>query len=79
MVDKWLDKLRWLGHDSFVYAGPPVVYFDPWRLDQVSSSSEDLPTADLVLVSHEPDRMLPLVTATYELEGGTLLDRMDLR
>jgi L-ascorbate metabolism protein UlaG (beta-lactamase superfamily) len=47
MVDKWLDELRWLGHDSFVYEGGPVVYFDPWRLDQ------DLPPADLVLVSHE--------------------------
>jgi heme exporter protein A len=33
----------------------------------------------VVLVSHEPDRMLPLVTATYELEGGTLGTRMDLR
>ena len=48
MVGKWLEKLRWLGHDSFLYEGPPVVYFDPWRLDQ-----ESLPTADLVLVSHE--------------------------
>ena len=53
MVDKWLEKLRWLGHDSFVYEGPPVVYFDPWRLEQDSLSSAALPTADLVLVSHD--------------------------
>ncbi len=29
----------------------------------------------VVLVSHEPDRMLPLVNTTYHLEGGTLHDR----
>ena len=32
----------------------------------------------VVLVSHEPDRMLPLVTATYHLEGGTLGGRTEL-
>lgn len=53
MVEKWLEKLRWLGHDSFVYEGPPVVYFDPWRLTADSLPSGDLPVADLVLVSHE--------------------------
>jgi L-ascorbate metabolism protein UlaG (beta-lactamase superfamily) len=53
MMDKWLGKLRWLGHDSFVYEGPPVVYFDPWRLAQDSSPAGSLPIADLVLVSHE--------------------------
>ena len=40
-------KLRWLGHDSFRLDGPPVIYFDPWKL------KGDLPTADLVLVSHQ--------------------------
>ena len=44
---KLLKKLRWLGHDSFLYVGPPVLYFDPWRLDR------GLPEADIVLVSHE--------------------------
>jgi L-ascorbate metabolism protein UlaG (beta-lactamase superfamily) len=42
-----LDKLRWLGHDSFLLEGPTILYFDPWRL------GEGLPVADLVLVSHE--------------------------
>jgi hypothetical protein len=27
-----------------------------------------------VLVSHEPDRMLPLVERTYELAGGTAIE-----
>jgi L-ascorbate metabolism protein UlaG (beta-lactamase superfamily) len=40
-------RLHWLGHDSFRLDGPPVVYFDPWRL------RDDLPVADLILVSHE--------------------------
>jgi L-ascorbate metabolism protein UlaG (beta-lactamase superfamily) len=47
MSEEVLDQLRWLGHDSFVLEGSMTVYFDPWRL------SGDLPTADLILVSHE--------------------------
>jgi L-ascorbate metabolism protein UlaG (beta-lactamase superfamily) len=42
-----LSKLRWLGHDSFLLEGPPILYFDPWRLGQ------GLPVADVILVSHE--------------------------
>ena len=40
-------KLHWLGHDSFRLEGPPVIYFDPWKL------RDPQPMADLVLVSHE--------------------------
>ena len=40
-------RLHWLGHDSFRLDGPPVIYFDPWKL------KGRLPVADLVLVSHE--------------------------
>lgn len=40
-------KLHWLGHDSFRLEGPPVLYFDPWKLQGRP------PVADLVLVSHE--------------------------
>jgi L-ascorbate metabolism protein UlaG (beta-lactamase superfamily) len=46
-ADKLLGKLRWLRHDSFLLEGPPVIYFDPVEL------SGSLPTADLILVSHE--------------------------
>lgn len=42
-----VDRLHWLGHDSFRLDGPPVIYFDPWKL------KGELPKADLVLVSHE--------------------------
>jgi L-ascorbate metabolism protein UlaG (beta-lactamase superfamily) len=47
-ADELVDRLCWLGHDSFLLEGPPIIYFDPWKLGQ-----ETLPTADLVLVSHE--------------------------
>ncbi|HLB63370.1 MAG TPA: MBL fold metallo-hydrolase, partial [Anaerolineales bacterium] len=42
-----LSRLHWLGHDSFRLDGPPVIYFDPWRLPK------DSPPADLILVSHD--------------------------
>jgi len=42
-----LNRLRWLGHDSFLLEGPVTIYIDPWHL------SGDLPQADIVLVSHE--------------------------
>jgi len=40
-------ELVWYGHDAFHVAGPPVVYIDPWRLP------EDLPLADVVLITHD--------------------------
>jgi L-ascorbate metabolism protein UlaG (beta-lactamase superfamily) len=42
-----IERLHWLGHDSFRLDGPPVIYFDPWKLHGRP------PLADLVLVSHE--------------------------
>ena len=46
MPEKMIDKIHWLGHDSFYVQGSKVVYFDPWDV-----SGE--PKADLILVSHE--------------------------
>jgi L-ascorbate metabolism protein UlaG (beta-lactamase superfamily) len=45
--DELIDKLHWLGHDSFRLDGPPIIYFDPWQL------RGKLPRADLVLITHE--------------------------
>jgi heme exporter protein A len=49
-------------------------------LDRAAQSLVDVAVADVkqrngavVLVSHEPDRMLPLVDTTYELSRGTLV------
>ncbi len=46
-AEQVVNRLHWLGHDSFRLDGPPVIYFDPWKL------KGKLPVADLVLVSHE--------------------------
>jgi L-ascorbate metabolism protein UlaG (beta-lactamase superfamily) len=46
-AEELIGRLQWLGHDSFRLDGPPVVYFDPWKL------KGQPPQADLVLVSHE--------------------------
>lgn len=46
-LEELIGKLHWLGHDSFRLDGPPVVYFDPWKLHG------DARVADVVLVSHE--------------------------
>ena len=45
--DTLLAGLHWLGHDSFRLDGPPVIWFDPWKLKGHPAK------ADLVLVSHE--------------------------
>ncbi|MBN2005073.1 MAG: MBL fold metallo-hydrolase [Anaerolineae bacterium] len=44
-----VEKLVWLGHDSFRLDGPPIIYFDPWKL------KGQQPPAGLVLVSHQHD------------------------
>ena len=44
---KLLSRLHWLGHASFRLDGPPVIYFDAWKLPPGA------PQAGLVLVSHE--------------------------
>jgi len=46
-AEELVKKLHWLGHDGFRLDGPPVIYFDPWKLH-----GEQVP-ADLVLVSHD--------------------------
>ena len=51
-VRELLDRLHWLGHDSFRLDGPPVVYFDPWQLRPADIEGAER-VADLVLVSHE--------------------------
>jgi L-ascorbate metabolism protein UlaG (beta-lactamase superfamily) len=42
-----LERLHWLGHAAFRLDGPPMVYFDPFRL------KGGLPRADIILISHE--------------------------
>jgi L-ascorbate metabolism protein UlaG (beta-lactamase superfamily) len=46
MPEKMIDKIHWLGHDSFYVQGSKVVYFDPWEV-------KGEPKADLILISHD--------------------------
>ncbi len=46
-LDALLAGLHWMGHDSFWVEGPPVIWFDPWKLDGRPGP------ADIVLVSHD--------------------------
>lgn len=39
--------LVWYGHDAFRVDGPPIVYIDPWNLP------DDLPLADVILITHD--------------------------
>jgi L-ascorbate metabolism protein UlaG (beta-lactamase superfamily) len=41
------DRLHWFGTASFLYSGGKTIYFDPVSLEG------DLPTADIILISHK--------------------------
>jgi L-ascorbate metabolism protein UlaG (beta-lactamase superfamily) len=46
MAKDMIDRIHWLGHDSFRVDAEKVIYFDPWEVGGGT-------LADLILVSHE--------------------------
>ena len=42
-----IEKIHWLGHDSFRIDAAKTIYIDPWRLKEGS------PPAGLILITHE--------------------------
>lgn len=42
-----LERIHWLGHDTFRIDGAETIYFDPYEL------SEGAPKADIILISHD--------------------------
>jgi L-ascorbate metabolism protein UlaG (beta-lactamase superfamily) len=46
MPENMIDKIHWLGHDSFRVDGSRTLYFDPW---EVTSDIK----ADIILISHD--------------------------
>jgi L-ascorbate metabolism protein UlaG (beta-lactamase superfamily) len=46
MINSLVQRLTWLGHDSYRVDGDPVIYFDPY---EIKASA----TADIIFISHE--------------------------
>lgn len=42
-----IERIKWLGHGSFLIEGPPIIYIDPWRVARKAFF------ADAILVSHD--------------------------
>ena len=46
MVNELIERLTWLGHDSYRVDGDPVIYFDPYEIREGAA-------ADIIFISHE--------------------------
>ena len=46
MVNELIQRLAWLGHDSYRVDGDPTIYFDPYEI------KKDV-AADIILITHE--------------------------
>jgi L-ascorbate metabolism protein UlaG (beta-lactamase superfamily) len=46
MIDEFVKRLAWLGHDSYRLDGDPVIYFDPYEIKAGAA-------ADIIFISHE--------------------------
>ena len=46
MVNELIERIAWLGHDSYRVAGDPVIYFDPYEIGAGDA-------ADIIFISHE--------------------------
>ena len=46
MIDNFISKIHWLGHDSFRIDGTRTLYFDPFQI-------QGGPGADLIFISHD--------------------------
>lgn len=63
-----LERLHWLGHDTFWIDGPPIIYIDPYQL-----SSGD-PKADIILITHDHgDHCSPGDVAKIQTEGTAIV------
>jgi L-ascorbate metabolism protein UlaG (beta-lactamase superfamily) len=62
------EKLHWLGHDTFRFDGPPVVYVDPYQL------GDGLPAADVILITHDHfDHLSPADVAKIHKPGTVVV------
>ncbi len=47
MLKNFLNKIKWLGHASFLINSNRIIYIDPWKLQK------NLPKADIILITQE--------------------------
>jgi L-ascorbate metabolism protein UlaG (beta-lactamase superfamily) len=45
-VNKMIDNIHWLGHDTFKVEGEKIIYTDPFKI-------KDQDSADIILITHE--------------------------
>lgn len=63
-----LDKIHWLGHDSFRIDGPKTIYIDPWKLKPGSVK------ADIILITHAHyDHCSPADIASIQKETTAIV------
>ncbi len=62
------ENIRWLGHDTFIVGGQPVIYTDPYHL----KAGE--PKADIILISHDhSDHCSPEDVAKVQKAGTVIV------
>jgi L-ascorbate metabolism protein UlaG (beta-lactamase superfamily) len=71
MIEEFLPKINWLGHDGFRIDASKTVYIDPYQIP-------DGPGADLILVTHEHfDHCSPEDVAKIQQSGSVIVTEKD--
>ena len=71
MIEEFLSKIVWLGHDGFRIDAGKTVYIDPYQIP-------DGPGADLILITHEHfDHCSPEDVAKIQQSGSVIVTEKD--
>jgi L-ascorbate metabolism protein UlaG (beta-lactamase superfamily) len=67
MIDEFVQRIAWLGHDSYRIDGDPVIYFDPYEIKEGAA-------ADIIFISHEHfDHCSPDDVAKIQKDGTVIV------
>jgi L-ascorbate metabolism protein UlaG (beta-lactamase superfamily) len=71
MLEDFLNKIVWLGHDGFRLDADKVIYFDPYEI-------KSGPNADLILITHEHfDHCSPDDVAKIQQPNSVIITEKD--
>ena len=71
MIEDFVKKLVWLGHDGFRIDGSKTIYIDPFQIS-------DGPKADIILITHEHfDHCSPDDVAKIQQPGTIIITEKD--